>query len=40
MSYGKDIKASQEEKYNFIIKVASGQLNFDEILAWIKEKEV
>ncbi len=40
MNYGKDIKASQEEKYNFTIKVASGQLDFDEILTWIKEKEV
>ncbi len=32
---GKDIKASEEEKYNFVINVASGKLNIDEIKNWI-----
>ena len=40
MHYGKDIKASQDEKYDFVIKVASSQIKFDEIAAWIKEHEV
>ena len=40
MNYDKDIKASQEEKYDFVIKVASSQIEFDEIVTWIKEHEV
>ncbi len=36
MKSGKDIKASEEEKYNFVINIASGKLNIDEIKDWIK----
>ena len=37
-----DIKATQSEKYNFVIKIANGQIQFEQILTWIKEnaKEV
>lgn len=38
MNFGKDIQASQDEKYNFIIAVASGQLDFKQIVIWIKQR--
>ncbi len=31
-----DIHASQQEKYDFVIRIASGDISFDEIVAWIK----
>jgi len=34
----KDIKASEDEKYDFIIDIASGKLEFKEILNWINER--
>ena len=34
---GFDIKATKEEKYNFVIKIASGELKFEEIVAWLKK---
>ncbi len=37
-----DIEASEKEKYEFVIKIAEGKLNFDEIKYWIEnnlEKE-
>lgn len=30
-----DIKASQENKYDFVIKIASGKSNFEEIVDWL-----
>ena len=33
-----DIQATQDEKYDFVIGVAAGQLTFQEIVAWIKTK--
>ena len=30
-----DIKASQEEKYNFIVSTASGKKDFDSIADWL-----
>ena len=30
-----DIKASQEEKYNFIVSTASGNTDFDSIAEWL-----
>ncbi len=30
------IKASEEEKYKFIMSIASGKLKFEEILNWVK----
>lgn len=35
MKYGSDIHASQEEKYDFIIRIASGEKNIDLIKEWI-----
>ncbi len=40
MQYGKDISASQDEKYDFVIAVASGKMDFQQVLAWIKDKSV
>lgn len=31
----KTIKASEDEKYDFVIKIAAGKLSYDEILTWI-----
>ena len=33
---GIDINATQEEKYNFVIKIASGKSNFNDIVYWLK----
>ena len=38
MQFGKDITATQDEKYSFVIDVASGQIEFPEILAWIQKR--
>ena len=36
MQSGNDLSATQDEKYEFVIQVASGQLNFDQIVGWIR----
>ena len=36
LNSGKDIIASEEDKYNFVIRIASGKLDFDSIRSWIK----
>ena len=33
---GLDVTASQNEKYQFIIDVASGIIKYDQIVAWLK----
>jgi death-on-curing protein len=38
MNFGKDIQAPQDEKYNFVMAVASGQLDFQQIVTWIKQR--
>lgn len=38
MQFGKDITATQDEKYSFVIEVASGQIEFQEIVAWIGKR--
>lgn len=38
MQFGKDIIATQDEKYSFVINVASSQIDFQKILAWIKKR--
>jgi death-on-curing protein len=38
MQSGHDLRATQDEKYDFVIGVASSQLAFPEIVGWIKEK--
>ena len=35
-----DIKANQTEKYDFVIKIAKGQLSYDQILSWLLEKSI
>lgn len=38
MEAGKDIKASQEEKYEMVIGVAKGELNAADIVKWLRER--
>ena len=40
MEQGMDIKASQKEKYDFVIAIASGDRSFEEIVSWIKQHVV
>jgi len=40
MYFGQDIQATQDEKYDFVIRVASGQLDFQEIVIWIKQRMI
>ena len=35
-----DLKANQSEKYEFVMKIANGQLTFDQIKDWITENAV
>jgi death-on-curing protein len=35
---GLDIHATQDEKYDFVIQIASGELEFEAIVAWIKAR--
>jgi death-on-curing protein len=37
MQFGKDLSATQDEKYSFVIEVASGQIDFQDIVAWIEK---
>lgn len=36
LKYKFDITASQEEKYEFVIKIASGELAIQEIISWLQ----
>lgn len=36
----KDIEAKEEEKYDFVIRISEGNIEFDEIRAWIEEKRI
>ncbi len=42
ISNGLDITSTEEEKYNFVINIASGKIKYEEILQWlsINVKEV
>ncbi len=35
LKYKFDVSASQEEKYEFVIKIASGKLTTEEIASWL-----
>lgn len=35
---GLDIKATQSEKFDFVITIAQGQLSFEQIRSWLSEK--
>lgn len=37
MQEGLDIEATQDEKYEFVIKIARGELDFEAIREWIQE---
>jgi death on curing protein len=37
---GYDVKASQQEKYDFVISIASGQLKFEDIVNWLENNTV
>lgn len=38
--HGLDIRASEDDKYAMVIQVATGQLDVDGIVTWIKERAV
>ena len=40
MENGLDIKASRDEKYEFVISIASGKIHFEEIVMWINQHQV
>ncbi len=35
-----DIKASQDEKYNFVMEIASGKIKFEKIVEWLSNHTV
>ncbi len=35
-----DIIAAEEQKYNFIISIASGEISFEEIAAWLQKNTI
>ena len=37
MSYGKDVEANQDKKFAFVMDIAAGKMDFDAILAWIRQ---
>lgn len=38
MDYGYDITASQDEKYDFVIKITQGNIRFESIVDWLISK--
>ena len=38
MEFGLDITATEEEKYDFVIKIAEGKYHQNEIIEWIIDK--
>ena len=38
MDYGCDIDATQNEKHDFVMKIAKGKYRFEEIVDWINSK--
>ena len=37
MNNGTDINASQDEKYEFVMRIASGKIDFDQIAEWLSK---
>ena len=37
LNNGVDIEATQDEKYQLVIKIAENQIDFDEIVKWLKK---
>lgn len=40
MKHGYDIKANEQEKYDFVINIAAGQSNYSEILKWLNDHTI
>lgn len=40
MKDGRDIDSSEEDKYELVIKIASGQIDYKGIKAWIEDKMI
>ena len=38
MQAGQDIQASQDDKYDFVISIATGKMTYDGIRKWITER--
>lgn len=38
MDFGLDISSTEDEKYSFVIDIAKGDLKFDKIADWLKDK--
>jgi len=38
LNFEKDLSANQDEKYAFVMAVASGQYDFNQIMAWIQKR--
>jgi death-on-curing protein len=36
LNNGLDINASEDDKYDFVISIASGRIDFDQIKQWIE----
>jgi len=36
IEHGLDISATQDEKYQFVIRIASGKSNFNDIIYWLE----
>ncbi len=39
MEFGLEISATQQQKYDFVMKIAKGELRYDGIHDWIKKNE-
>jgi death on curing protein len=37
---GKELSATDDELYDFVVKIASGEMDYRDILQWIKERVV
>ena len=40
LQYDLDIEASQDEKYDFVICAAKGELDYEKIRSWIFSKTI
>jgi death-on-curing protein len=40
MDHGLDISHNHKDKYDFVISIASGNLNYDQIKKWIKDHTI
>jgi death on curing protein len=38
IDYGLDLSANEDDKYDFVIKIAKGSYNYPQILDWLKGK--